>query len=166
MGAMSDIPPDPEVVQRAAVRCVVRDAEGRILLLRANGGWELPGGGIEPGETVAQAAVRELVEETGLACDSSQVGDETWSRQATFMAGPVRRIQDETIVRIDVDDAGPPVHTTGRHAAAAENGEAYRWWPVDELIAGGERFYPGRLAEFLMSFLDGHSIREPFETWS
>lgn len=39
---------------------------GRILFLqRADGVWELPGGGIEPGERPRQAAVREVVEETG-----------------------------------------------------------------------------------------------------
>lgn len=52
--------------------CVVQSPEGRVLLAErtarqvAAGFWELPGGKIEPGETPAEAAARELVEETGL----------------------------------------------------------------------------------------------------
>lgn len=52
--------------------CVVQTADGRVLLAErtsrqvAAGFWELPGGKIEPGENPAQAAARELQEETGL----------------------------------------------------------------------------------------------------
>ncbi len=51
------------------VRAVVRDESGRILLVRHTylPGWYLPGGGVDPGETVAAAAVREVAEETGIA---------------------------------------------------------------------------------------------------
>jgi len=44
-----------------------RDAEGEILLIQRadNAHWGLPGGHVEPGESVAQAAVREVLEETG-----------------------------------------------------------------------------------------------------
>jgi 8-oxo-dGTP diphosphatase len=50
---------------------VVRDADGRLLLVRrgrppAQGSWTLPGGRVEPGESAAEAAVREVREETGL----------------------------------------------------------------------------------------------------
>ena len=47
---------------------VVRDEQGRILLLRRsdNGQWSLPAGMIEPGEQPADAVVREVFEETGV----------------------------------------------------------------------------------------------------
>lgn len=49
----------------------VIDDEGRILLIRRadNGLWAMPGGGIDVGETPAQAAVREAIEETGVTCE-------------------------------------------------------------------------------------------------
>jgi 8-oxo-dGTP pyrophosphatase MutT (NUDIX family) len=48
--------------------CAVLDAEGRVLLVRRadNGAWTLPGGIIDPGEQPADAAVREVFEETGV----------------------------------------------------------------------------------------------------
>ena len=48
------------------VTAFVPDGGGRVLLVRPNGrGWEMPGGRVEPGEDVAEAAVREVEEETG-----------------------------------------------------------------------------------------------------
>jgi 8-oxo-dGTP diphosphatase len=52
---------------------VVRSKDGRVLLAErtprqiAAGFWELPGGKVDPGETPAEAAVRELAEEIGIA---------------------------------------------------------------------------------------------------
>jgi ADP-ribose pyrophosphatase YjhB (NUDIX family) len=47
------------------------DAMGRMLLIRRadNGLWAMPGGGLAPGETVAQGVVREALEETGVASE-------------------------------------------------------------------------------------------------
>lgn len=46
---------------------IVVDIDGRVLLIRRNGRWDLPKGKVEVGETLRQAAVREVQEETGLA---------------------------------------------------------------------------------------------------
>jgi 8-oxo-dGTP pyrophosphatase MutT (NUDIX family) len=47
------------------VRALVIDGNGRIFLVKHRyvAGWHLPGGGVEPGETLANALVRELQEE-------------------------------------------------------------------------------------------------------
>lgn len=59
---------DPTVV-RLSVSAVVRRVRGgeEILLMQRsdNGHWGLPGGHVEPGESVAEAALREVLEETG-----------------------------------------------------------------------------------------------------
>jgi 8-oxo-dGTP pyrophosphatase MutT (NUDIX family) len=53
---------------RPSVSAVILDRRGRLLLQqRSDGGqWGLPGGSVEIGESVAEAVVREVREETGL----------------------------------------------------------------------------------------------------
>jgi 8-oxo-dGTP diphosphatase len=57
---------------------VVKDGEGRLLLIKRGhepgaGLWSLPGGRIEPGETDAEALVREMLEETGLEVEPGRL---------------------------------------------------------------------------------------------
>jgi ADP-ribose pyrophosphatase YjhB (NUDIX family) len=49
---------------------VVNDANEILLIRRSdNGNWAVPGGGIDLGESVSQAAARETMEETGIECE-------------------------------------------------------------------------------------------------
>jgi 8-oxo-dGTP pyrophosphatase MutT (NUDIX family) len=59
--------PQPNSVVPAAVAVVARE-DGAVLLIRRtdNGNWALPGGAIEMDESVADAAIRETCEETGI----------------------------------------------------------------------------------------------------
>jgi ADP-ribose pyrophosphatase YjhB (NUDIX family) len=65
---------------RVAAYALVVDASRRILLVRiapgypAAGKWTLPGGGLRFGEDPADAALRELTEETGLTAEISALG--------------------------------------------------------------------------------------------
>jgi ADP-ribose pyrophosphatase YjhB (NUDIX family) len=63
------MPAEPPVVP--CVGAVVLDGSGRLLLIQRGhppsaGLWSVPGGRVEPGETLAEAVVREVREETGL----------------------------------------------------------------------------------------------------
>ena len=60
--------PSPLTVADAAII----DEAGRILLIRRsdNKKWAMPGGGLDVGETPAEGAVREALEETGVSCEA------------------------------------------------------------------------------------------------
>lgn len=60
---------------RVGAAAIVRDSRGWILLEKRSdcGLWGLPGGRIEPGESVREAAVREVKEETGLNIEITQL---------------------------------------------------------------------------------------------
>lgn len=60
-----------------AAGCVVSDDEGNRLLICRNGRWDLPKGKVEQGETLAQAALRETLEETGVAAHLTDVSGVT-----------------------------------------------------------------------------------------
>ncbi|MEI9949817.1 MAG: NUDIX domain-containing protein [Pseudomonadota bacterium] len=64
-----------QLVLMPSVAAIVRNEAGQILfMVRAdNGLWDLPAGAVDPGETPAQAVVREVHEETGLIVEPTAV---------------------------------------------------------------------------------------------
>jgi ADP-ribose pyrophosphatase YjhB (NUDIX family) len=54
-----------------SVNVVVTNGDGDVLLIRRsdNQNWAVPGGAIDLGESMVQAAVRETLEETGIECE-------------------------------------------------------------------------------------------------
>ncbi|MFI5498731.1 NUDIX domain-containing protein [Nocardia asteroides] len=76
---------------RTSARVVLLDDQDRVLLLRGHDPmlpevafWFTVGGGVEPGESLRAAAVREIYEETGQRVDPAALRGPLWRRVAVF----------------------------------------------------------------------------------
>jgi len=88
-----------------AAGAVVKDDAGRILLVRRArppeaGRWTVPGGRVEAGETLEQAAAREVWEETGLRV---RVERELWALDLAHGPDVVYEIHDFLAHLVDGD---------------------------------------------------------------
>ncbi|AXG80552.1 NUDIX hydrolase [Streptomyces paludis] len=148
-------PPADE--RRKVARVVLLDPEDRILLMRGhepgdpeNGWWFTPGGGLEGTESRAEAALRELVEETGIT--RVELGPVLWHRTCSFPFDGRRWDQDEWyfLARTAQTETAPG----GLTELELRSVSGLRWWTSAELSAARETVYPTRLAELLRTLLD------------
>ncbi|MCU1693532.1 MAG: hydrolase [Frankiales bacterium] len=148
-------------VDRQAARVLLLDAQDRVLLFlgldpeepERGRWWITPGGGLDPGESAAQGAARELAEETGLVVDPVSLGAPVHARTAEFVfAGQAyRQVEDFFLVRVDAHDVDTAGFTALEVAAVLE----HRWWSAQELRATDEVVYPADLLVVLARVAGG-----------
>ena len=157
---MTDGSPKVQPSDRRAARVVLVNEAGRVLLIEGRdtttperGSWWLtPGGGIEAGESAADAAVREVREETGFTIRHSELGDPIWARVAEF------EFEGESFRQHEVWFL-TRVHSTAARTASPTEQElrstlAERWWTVDDLISTTAVIHPPDLGTRLRELLN------------
>lgn len=153
----------PTVNRRVSARVVLLDRTGAVLLLcgsdpakpddserRAPRWWFTVGGATQEGETLAETAVRELEEETGLRVSPADMVGPVWQRDAVidFNGSVIHSEEMFFIHRTDRFEPSAAGHTGLERAYI----HGHRWCDatmIDELVAKGEKVYPVQLGELL-----------------
>ena len=141
---------------RRAGRVIVLDPDDRVLLLRydeeppAGRGPVPPGGGLNPGESYAAAASRELAEETGWH-DLVLLGEV--HQQMRLILHESRAFRQHE--RLFLARTGQVRRNLGDVAAmhASDGIAAWRWWTLAELDSTSELIWPKGLAALIRGVL-------------
>jgi 8-oxo-dGTP pyrophosphatase MutT (NUDIX family) len=150
---------DVRLDRRTSARVVLLDERGCVLLFcgsdpavsgTAPRWWFTVGGQVQPGERLAEAAVRELAEETGLEVKPDALVGPVWRRDAMIdFNGTVIASQEFFFVYRSRRFEPLP---DGRTELELRYIHGHRWCDVqtiDELVSGGETVYPVQLGELL-----------------
>ena len=155
-------------LRRPAARVVLLDEAKRVFLMHGSDPmrpekgtwWEIPGGGIEPGETSQEAASRELYEECGFR--DVEVGPCIWTQYVEFDFAMYHFKSDERIHIAHTSESSEwdPQGLEALEAAAFDDAQ---WWSIDDLEAAQVQTLPSRLLEFLPSIIAGNMPAEPID---
>jgi 8-oxo-dGTP diphosphatase len=143
--------------RRPSSRLLVIDRNNRVLLFRfvfkrgplvGQNYWATPGGALEAGESFADAARRELFEETGILRDA--VGQEVAEREFVLQLHDGEYVMAKEhffLVRV-ADQSISRDHWTPTEIEVMTD---HRWWSVEELTSTGDAVFPETLVAILTS---------------
>jgi len=115
----------PLILAGACVAVMDRDLRILLQLRRDNAAWGLPGGLLEPGESLEEAARREVLEETGLVVAALRLYGVYSGRDLFYQYPNGDQVHNVTAAYIAEDYSG--------RLHADEEGRALRFFPFDAL---------------------------------
>ncbi|MFI9240821.1 NUDIX hydrolase [Streptomyces sp. NPDC053079] len=115
---------------------LIRRQDGHVLLVHhaRSGLWTLPGGRVEEGETLREAAVREVLEETGLRGEAGRLLVVRHARPGTWF-GPLQRTRDSLHFVFAMNVPADQFRSIRRQEDEVLD---VRWWAPDQVMADGQ----------------------------
>lgn len=144
-------------MNRRAARVILLDEHDRVLLLRGRDStipeseswWFTPGGGLDPGESPREAAVREVREETGHTLTSMSGPVFEQEINFVFEGAPLHQYEQFFVARVEEFTIDSKGWTDLEKRSMLES----RWWSLTELEFTAETVYPAVLAELVRAQL-------------
>jgi len=139
---------------RVAVRIVLLDSSSRVLLFEGRDlsdvddnarFWFTVGGGVNSGESLAGAAERELLEETGKS--GLKLVGPFYRRQFDFLNHGVPQHQVEHFFAARTHDTSMSMRGWTELEQVAMT--AWRWWSTDDLESEDIRYFPSNLVDLV-----------------
>lgn len=140
---------------RLAVKLLLLDPEDRLLLIHSRDTvsraecWYPVGGGVEPGESLQEAAQREAHEETGI--NSLPSGQHVWRRDHTYhYNGQTMAVREEWLLHRVARFQPAPTALTANESQTIIG---FRWWNLSDLSATTATVFPPRLGDLTRELL-------------
>lgn len=165
----AELPAAPPRPWRLSARLLAVDAAERILLVPVTDDglswWDLPGGGVEPGETTVQAAIRETLEETGYAVPAALVGVPCWRGEVVFRWLGAWHWSRQVVHLARVPELPDPVEPVLTAEEIATHGRAC-WYSVPEIVSHGLIVAPFHDPAVWIRLLQGEPVDGGLVRWS
>ncbi|WP_293325330.1 NUDIX domain-containing protein [Parvibaculum sp.] len=156
-----------EIRTRPTARLLPFSPDGRLLLVRMHdpnvGGpeghvlreayWVTVGGAVDEGETLEEAARRELKEETGLDETTAKLGAPVWYTEHVLTVHGEKRLLQETFFLANAFTTD--LTHQGLEDSEREVIETMRWWEPAALLASPDTVFPTSLRAHLPALLRG-----------